>query len=222
MVHNFLSSDSKKREIMKKRIIIGIVSFMMLLSACGNTASQDNTQNKDTQNTQVNIETEQEDTANTGENTDTNNTDTAVGESTSSESQNTDGEVQELQSLQQIYEEITASVELCSPMLITDEILLNYYNINAEDLDEYVFEMSEDATSAEMVVMMKILDSAKMEEVKTNLETELSYKKYELEDYLPEEYEIVNSAVVKTDGEYLWLVVSHKEAQISEIIEKYL
>lgn len=213
MVHCFLSPDRNKREIMKKRIIFGIFSMMMLLSACGNSASL----NKDTQNNQVNIEAEQEDSAYTD-----GNTDKAAEESISSESQNDDGEAQELQSLQQVYEEITASVELCSPMLLTDEILLNYYNINAEDLDEYVFEMSEDATSAEMVVMMKILDSAKMEEVKTNLETELSYKKYELEDYLPEEYEIVNSATVKTDGVYLWLVVSHSEAQISEIIEKYL
>lgn len=217
---------------MKKRIVFGIFGLVMLLTACGTETATP--QNTDTQNIETNIETDvnsdnitdaeemQSSEEFSAGDEDDNQKAEEMADNQGAEVSGEDSEAQELLSLQQIYEEITAGVELCSPMLLTDEILLNYYNINAEDLDAYVFAMSEDATSAEMVVMMEIQDAAKMEEVKTNLETELSYKKYVLEDYLPEEYEIVNSAEIRTNGSYLWLVVSHNEAQISEIIEKYL
>ena len=70
-----------------------------------------------------------------------------------------------------IYEEITQKVELCSPVTMTDSFISNYYGIDPDKLEEYVFSMSEDATSAETIIIMKVRNEADTEEISAALET---------------------------------------------------
>ena len=63
-------------------------------------------------------------------------------------------------SVQEIYDLVTESVTLISPVIMQDNFIENYYNIDPALLEEYVFSMSEEATSAETVVIMKLKDKA--------------------------------------------------------------
>ena len=89
-------------------------------------------------------------------------------------------------------------------------------------MEEYVFSMSEDATQAETVVLMKAKDGADTGEIVSALETVVDEKKNEMENYLPEQFEIVEKSEVKTRDRYVWLVISQQADAITDIIEKDL
>ena len=103
-----------------------------------------------------------------------------------------ESKAEEAKSVQDIYEEITQKVELCSPVTMTDSFISNYYGIDPDKLEEYVFSMSEDATSAETIIIMKVRNEADTEEISAALETVRDEKSGEMKDYLPAQFEIVD------------------------------
>lgn len=129
---------------------------------------------------------------------------------------------QEIKTVNEIYQEITEQVSLESPACMKDDFISNYYGIDVSTLEEYVFSMSEDATQAETVVLMKAKDGADTGEIVSALETVVDEKKNEMENYLPEQFEIVEKSEVKTRDRYVWLVISQQADAITDIIEKDL
>ncbi|MBQ7944233.1 MAG: DUF4358 domain-containing protein [Lachnospiraceae bacterium] len=121
--------------------------------------------------------------------------------------------------LAEIYAEIQKGVELYSPMEFDDEFLMNYYGIDASLLEEYVFSMSEDAASAETIVVMKAKSSSDVESLSASLQVVVDEKRNEMENYLPEQFAIVEKAEVETKDNYIWLVISENEDTIKKIIE---
>lgn len=133
--------------------------------------------------------------------------------------QKIEDEVKETKSVDEIYSEITQSVELISPVEMDDEFISNYYGIEPDTLEEYVFSMSEEATSAETVVIMKAKDEAAVSDIEAALNTVIDEKRAEMENYLPEQFEIVDKSSVSSKGNYVWLVISQNQDAILEIIE---
>lgn len=134
----------------------------------------------------------------------------------------TEAEAQEELSVLEIYDLITESVSLISPVRMQDNFIKNYYNIDPAMLEEYVFSMSEEAVSAETVVIMKLKDKADAETVSGALQLVIEEKSGEMENYLPEQYEIVKKSAVKTNGSYVYLVISEQADAIEQIIEAQL
>lgn len=128
----------------------------------------------------------------------------------------------EAKSVEEIYNEITQSVELISPVPMGDNFITNYYGIDPEKLEEYVFVMSEEATSAETVVIMKVKDEGDVEAMCKALQVVVDEKRSEMQDYLPEQFEIVDKSSVKSSGSYAYLVISEQADAILQIIEKEL
>lgn len=122
-------------------------------------------------------------------------------------------------SITDIYEEIQNSVALYSPMEFDDEFLMNYYGIDAGLLEEYVFSMSEDATSAETIVVMKVKSLEDMDNLSSLMQVVVDEKRNEMENYLPEQFAIVDKAEVEVKDNYIWLVISENEDTIEKIIE---
>ncbi len=129
-------------------------------------------------------------------------------------------EAAEAKPVKEIYEEIKQSVELVSPVEMTDSFISNYYGINPDKLEEYIFVMSEEATSAETVAIMKVKDEGDAGKIHAALQVVVDEKRGEMEDYLPEQFEIVDKSSVKTKGSYVYLVISESADVITGIIEK--
>ena len=121
--------------------------------------------------------------------------------------------------VQEIYEEIAQGVELHSPVPMADSFISNYYGINPDKLEEYVFVMSEEATSAETVAIMKVKEEGDVESIKAALQVLVDEKRGEMEDYLPDQFEIVDKSEVKTKGNSVYLVISEQADAITKIIE---
>ncbi len=139
--------------------------------------------------------------------------------SNNASTQETDKAAEEPKSIDEIYDEITKNVELISPVEMDDDFISNYYGIEPDTLEEYVFSMSEDATSAETVVIMKAKDEASVADIEAALSTVIDEKRAEMENYLPEQFEIVDKSSVDSKGSYVWLVISQNKDAILEIIE---
>ena len=125
-------------------------------------------------------------------------------------------------SVQEIYDLVTESVTLISPVIMQDNFIENYYNIDPALLEEYVFSMSEEATSAETVVIMKLKDKADADTISAALQLVIEEKSGEMENYLPGQYDIVKKRAVKTEGSYVYLVISEQADAIEKIIEAQL
>lgn len=120
-------------------------------------------------------------------------------------------------SCEEIYEEIAASVELQSPMIVPEAFVANY-GIDISAIDDYIFAMSEMSTSVETVAIFKSEDAASRENIIASLETFADGKRAEMENYLPEQFDIVDRSSVKTSGDYVYLVISDNAEAIEEII----
>jgi len=128
----------------------------------------------------------------------------------------------ETPAVSEIANEISSSVELVSPMTMSDDFIFNYYGIDTSTLSEYSFVTSEEATSAETVIIVKVADASQTDTIKGQLQAILDEKAGEMEDYLPEEYEIVKKASVTVKGDYVYLVISNSADAIQAILDKYI
>lgn len=125
----------------------------------------------------------------------------------------------EAKSIADIYDEIAANVTLYSPVTMDDDFISNYYGIDASTLEEYVFSMSEDATSAETIIIMKAKDASSISSLSDCLQVVVDEKKNEMENYLPEQFAIVEKSSVQTKDNYVWLVISENADDINNIIK---
>ncbi len=122
-------------------------------------------------------------------------------------------------SVKDIYGEITQKVALNSPMVVPDDFISNYYGIDVGSLEEYVFSMSEAAISAETVVILKAKDAGSTAGLSAALQTVIDQKKSEMENYLPDQFQIVDKSSVQVNGNYVYLVISEQAGAINQIIQ---
>lgn len=122
-------------------------------------------------------------------------------------------------SIKEIYQEIEQTVSLKSPQCMDDDFISNYYGIDAAALEEYVFSMSEDAAQAETVIIMKVKNTDDLKGLTDSLQTVVDEKKNEMENYIPEQFAIVEKSKVQTKDNYIWLVISDNADAIADIIE---
>ena len=130
-----------------------------------------------------------------------------------------DGEItpETVKSCEEIYEEIESSVELQSPMIVPEAFVANY-GIDFSSIDDYIFSMSEMSTSVETIAIFKSGDAASRENITASLEMFADGKRAEMENYLPEQFDIVDRSSVKTSGDYVYLVISENAEEIEDII----
>lgn len=125
-------------------------------------------------------------------------------------------------SIEEVYSEITETVSLKSPQCMDADFILNYYGIDTSALEEYVFSMSEDAAQAETIIIMKVENTDDLEAITDCLQTIIDDKKMEMENYLPEQFAIVEKSRVQTKDNYIWLVISDSADAITDIIKNGL
>lgn len=121
-----------------------------------------------------------------------------------------------------IYDQICQKVELVSPMQPTADFIYNYYGIATDSLDDYVFSLSEESISAETIIIIRCADDATRAAAKSSLEVLREDKLMELQDYLPDQYTLVERASVVEKGDYVYLVISENDSAIIAIIEENL
>ena len=121
-----------------------------------------------------------------------------------------------------IYEAIGAEIDLSGMFLTDDDYIYNYYGIDPELLDGYVFAIADSAISADSVIIMKPKDQASADGLMDSLNMVKEAKEAEMQNYAPEAYEVAHASTVRQKDGYVYLVMSKDAAKIEKIIEDNL
>lgn len=122
--------------------------------------------------------------------------------------------------LSEIYDEIVEEVELPNMVVLNENYIANYFGIDMSLVEDYSFANAEEVIYADTIIVMKAKDVASLEIFKEALQTMIDHKKQELENYLPEQFKLVEKSQIKTSGSYLYLVISENAEAIEAIIEE--
>lgn len=148
--------------------------------------------------------------------------DSGVGSAGSADTVQTAEDNETAMSVEEIYQEIGQKVALESPVCMDEEYIVNYYGIDTALLEEYVFSMSEDAAQAETVIIVKVKEKDDAAGIVECLQTVAEEKKNEMENYIPEQFAIVEKSKIVEKDNYIWLVISENADAITDIIESGL
>lgn len=200
-----------KKLQMKKRVGF-ILLCMGFCTACGNAGTN---QVEPVMGTTSPLQKETEINTNLTEKEET----TTIQNETESESVTQNGTEK---TMQEIYEEIVKTVEQPEMVTLNDNYIANYYGIDLSLLEDYLFVSAEDVIYADTIVLMKVKEESSAQTMKDVLETMIAQKKLELENYLPEQFQIVEKSEVVVTGAYVYLVISEKAEEIQSVIAQYL
>ncbi|HHX73218.1 MAG TPA: DUF4358 domain-containing protein, partial [Clostridiales bacterium] len=97
--------------------------------------------------------------------------------------------------------------------------LMSFVGIPAEDYEEAVALVPEEAISGEMLFMFKAKDEAAADRIAKQVETYFTSAKNQMRDYIPSEYAKMEKGAVTKTGQYVWLAVSAEQDKVVEIIK---
>ncbi len=194
----------------KRKMMVLFLLFAGLCTACGNAGIE---QTEPVIETTTSVEKETETISESKSETKA----IATESSLASESvQNESGKT-----MQEIYEEIEKTVEQPEMIVLNDNYIANYYGIDLSLLEDYFFASAQEVIYADMIILMKVKEESSVQTVKDALDTMIAQKKLELENYLPEQFQIVEKSEVVVSGNYVYLVISEKAEEIQAVITEY-
>lgn len=90
------------------------------------------------------------------------------------------------------------------------------YDINSEDLEEFLLYIPKTNIEASEIGIFKVKDSKDIDTIKEKIENRVKGQADIFADYLPEEYYLIEKNVLKTKDNYILYIISED----SEVIEK--
>ena len=123
--------------------------------------------------------------------------------------------------LGQIMTEIESSVTLPENMddITNSELLLDYYGINAEDVKSFAVKFNGTGIKCDEIIMIEAASDEALEKISTALNNRLEDVKNQMNNYLPDEYEIASKCKVETAGNYVVLFISPDAQRMTEIFK---
>lgn len=126
-------------------------------------------------------------------------------------------------SLDDIYHAVMDKVEFPAMMDVKEpEYLLNYFGIQADDIEDGIFYMANDVLQADVLAILKGKDADAVLTLEERLNHYITSKGNELKDYLPDQYAIVEDGRVKVKGSYVYLIISKHADEAEKIVTDML
>lgn len=119
-----------------------------------------------------------------------------------------------------IYESISSSVSLLEAAQMDSDYLMNYYGIDTAELNSYACYNAVDATKAETIMIIEVKSKDTIAAIQSEIELIRDEKLAEMENYIPEQYQVVKNSQVQTRGNFVWLVISENQTEIEKIIDE--
>ena len=104
---------------------------------------------------------------------------------------------------------------------IDDELAIDFYDLNADTIEEIVSYQGSGASSEEILIL-KLKDTKNIGNIKEILESRLSEKKEAFESYLPKEVSKIENRILEEKGKYIILCISNDYNTVNKIINDYL
>lgn len=124
---------------------------------------------------------------------------------------------------EEIYRTVQETAALPALVEMDEGFIRDYYGIEPEKLDGYVFALAEDPLSAETVIIMRARDPGDVESLRTAAASIGERKAAEMRSYeIPEQYQLAAASQVRAKGNYVYLVISQSAEAVEEVIRAAL
>ncbi|MCY6484121.1 DUF4358 domain-containing protein [Clostridium aestuarii] len=123
-------------------------------------------------------------------------------------------------SVKDINEKVKQTIDVSEMREGDGEKLQKLYDINPEDLEEFVFYTPPSNIKADELIIMKVKDSDKIDDIKEKISKRIEQQGSNFKDYLPEEYYLIEKHVLKDNGNYILLTVSKDAEKIEDIFDE--
>lgn len=102
------------------------------------------------------------------------------------------------------------------------EKLQGLYPIEAEKVEDFVLYTSSSNIRADELVIIKVKDANEVDGMLASIQKRIEAQTAKFQDYLPEEYYLIEKHVLKTKGRLILFVVSDGADRIEEAFDKAL
>ncbi len=102
-------------------------------------------------------------------------------------------------------------------MDLTADDLMPNYGIDAQDVKQFAVCVDSTGTKGDEIILTEGKDGGAADRIREKLELRYKQKQIEMKDYLPEEYAVLKQCSVRTDGNYVSLIVSPQHEELEKI-----
>ena len=124
-------------------------------------------------------------------------------------------------SVSEIYDKIKAETEMPEMISLDEKKLELLYGINLEQVEEFEVELVTANIKSDELAVIKAKEGA-VKDVLECVKQRLEEQKESFKDYLPDEYRVLEEAVVESKGDYVLLAVGKDADKMKEIFESCL
>lgn len=119
--------------------------------------------------------------------------------------------------MEEIEKQLTEQTELAQMQKCGNRTLMQFYGLDYEQLESYIYYKSSKALSVEELLIVKTKDEAALSGVKEAAETRIQSQIKTYEGYGPEQVAMLNNAIVFTRGCYLFCCIAEDPEAYKEV-----
>lgn len=119
-----------------------------------------------------------------------------------------------MEKIEQQLKENTALTEMSK---CSNRMLMQFYSLDYEQFDEYIYYKSSQALSVEELLIVKVKDTSDLDSVRDAVESRIQSQIKTYEGYGPQQVAMLKNAVVMTRGNYLFCCIADKPEVYKEV-----
>ncbi|MBC8590918.1 DUF4358 domain-containing protein [Wansuia hejianensis] len=100
------------------------------------------------------------------------------------------------------------------------ESLESLYGINKDEIEDFIFYTSTTNIKADEIVVLKVKDSSKIDEIKAKISKRIDEQTMKFQDYLPEEYYLIEKHILKSKNDCILFVILEEAENVEKVFDK--
>lgn len=122
--------------------------------------------------------------------------------------------------ISEIEDNIHAAIDFANMEKGDEEFLQKFYDIDSDKLIDFTLYIPKTNLQASETLILKVKDSDELEDIHKKIENRVESQKISFENYLPEEYFLMEKYILKSKGDYLLYSVSEDVDTIEKIFDQ--
>ncbi|MCF6464294.1 hypothetical protein C3E90_00100 [Clostridium sp. Cult2] len=123
-------------------------------------------------------------------------------------------------SVKDIDDKIKESINLSNMELGDSDRLEKLYDIDNDDLEEFILYTPKTNIQANEIAIFKVKDSKEIDDITEKITERIEVQSTNFKDYLPEEYYLIENHVLKAKGNFILYAISEEVETIEEIFDE--
>ncbi|MCD7845093.1 MAG: DUF4358 domain-containing protein [Oscillospiraceae bacterium] len=121
-----------------------------------------------------------------------------------------------------VMEELTGAYDMPEMMTVSStDSLTSFYGIDPADVDSFAIQLCSTGLDADEIVLIRAVDQEAAARIAEKLETRYQSKLNQMQNYLPEQYEVIAACAVETRGTYVSMIISPDGEAMTALYHNY-